>query len=134
MTDPEPLFPTREWPLAILSRPVAEIAGTLDSGVDEFVQEGLGPMRATWTRLDDGTPVAFIEHAEAPQLGTDVYVDATDFLAHGLEPLLARILERTGCARTDLTWLQADDVETRANAAQSVEYARAWRARKDAGK
>ena len=125
--DIPPWFPNGEWHLASVPKRVSDIAQGLHTSIEEFVEEGLGPARATSTRLSTGEPVTFMEHTYALAMGTLVLVDAGDFLARGLDGMLVDALRAAHCGPSDLLWTQGDDPETKGEAARRVAWAAARR-------
>lgn len=130
MSDATPFFPTIEWALAVLPTSVEEIARAVGSLVEEFDDDGLGQARATGIHLPSGAPVSFKEHLARLDVGTAIFVDATDLGSDGVETLLEAVLAAIGCERNALTWIQDPRVRELASrqAAWAIEYRRSLEA------
>lgn len=132
MTRAQRVFPTIEWALAVVSRPVATIAQSQGTTVEEWEEDGLGPSRGTHICLPAGTPIVFIERLLRPDIGTTIQVDASDFSSVGPESLIDDVLLVLGWDRGVITWLQDPKLRDLASrqAKWAVEYREARAARK----
>ena len=129
MTATDPFFPTVDFGLATLSCPLSEIVASTKTPIEEWTDGGLGPARSTGVHLACGCPVWFVEHTLRLDLGTTVYVDASDFSRVGPDELLSRVLAIAGCNQAAVSWAQGSD--RRDAASKRASWAVSYRAARE---
>lgn len=128
-------WPTTEFALASLNVRVDELAKRVAFRVDAWDEDGLGPARGAALSLSSGRPV-LLQELQFPietgaSGGPDVWVDAGDLAALGVEALLAELLAALELPLEAVVWVQDDSV--REQAAQRSRWTIAYRAARDRG-
>jgi hypothetical protein len=130
-----PPWPSMEFALATLRVRVDKLARQLAFRVEAWEEEGLGPARGAALRLPSGRPV-LLKELQLPietgsSSGPDVWVDAADLGAVGVEQLLLEILGALQLSRGDVEWAQEPSAQ--GQAARQAEWARAYRTAREEG-
>jgi hypothetical protein len=106
---------------------VDELAARLDLLIHEWQIDGLGPARGFGCRLPSGCVFELQELQHAIQYhgskGPNLFVDAADLVAKGVQSLLAEILQELHLTISDLIWVM--DHAGEQQAARSLQEFRA---------
>lgn len=124
-----------EFALATLTLRVDELARRVGIRVDAWEVEGLGPARGAALRLASGRPM-LLQELQFPietgaSSGPDVWVDATDLAALGVDDFLTEVMQALDVGRDAVDWVQ--NASVRNEAACRADWARAYRQARDRG-
>lgn len=103
------------WPggtdeqIAILSARVDTLARLFGFSPEEWEEDGLGPARGFWCKLQSGHVFSLIEFAQRPSKalqGPNLSVDSQAYQLIGGETLLHEVLDALGLTDTDVAWVR----------------------------
>jgi hypothetical protein len=121
-------WPTDDFALASIGIRMSYLATRNALPVQQWEEDGLGLAQGVMCRTSSGLVFLLreLQHAviHLGSKGPEVFVDAEELGARGVEPLLSEVLAALGLSRDDLTWVQDSSVkgEAAARAHSAREY------------
>jgi hypothetical protein len=118
-------FRTEPFAIAQIDVPVFDLAARLGAPVEEWDEDGLGPVRAIGIRLRDGRPISFHQQLLSPDGYTDIYADAGDVASVGAAEMLDLVIAECEIPGEAIRWRQTASREAAAERARRAEEYRA---------